>query len=602
MLKNITAKTYFLFTYMLVGSIQLYATYNHQLFGDEAFYWLEGQWLDWSYSEVPGWTPWTLAFMDWLLPHHQFFIRLPNLIAALSIPWLGIFVSRALTADETNSWLVGLLLLALPILGVAGTLAIPDVWLVFFTLLAVWCLIHAVKSKQRIYFLLLGLVLALGINVHIRFWLVILITCGVVFWQFRSNRAVISQLLKCTLPIMVLGFVPVLLFNLQHDFALLSFQLKDRHPWEFQPSHLNFFLIQIVITTPWVFYLCLKNLKSTMTFNANNPIQAALVKTIAYAAAIHWLVYAVLGFFSDDLRLNVHWTLVSLVLFLVITTNTAHSARLKRWAVVTGITANLWLLITLSYWLHVQTPHSQLSARITNHALGWQQLAAHTDALLIRENHQQLLTDHFMTLAQLKFYAKQIKNIKAIPHPLNGKHGRAKQLEIMGLLQEKSQQPQLLVVEHSALKLAEQVDFYLSTCEYLNGLKLIDSLDIRQGLKRHHYFKTGVGDGLCDLPPVVYYEFNDQVLSGWILQHKSQVMQLSLYDASKQTKLTHNIELTVRALGSNTFFAKLNTDHYQLLEFKLNDLDQLADESAVLQLKLDFTNHTIYSQRLILNP
>ncbi|VAW48080.1 hypothetical protein MNBD_GAMMA02-1350, partial [hydrothermal vent metagenome] len=187
MLKKTTAKTYFLFAYILIGSVQIYAAFNHQLFGDEAFYWLEGQWLAYSYSEVPGWTPWTHAFMDWLLPKHHFFIRIPNLMAAFSIPWLGIFISRALAGDKTNCWLTGLLLLSLPILGVAGTLAIPDVWMVFFTLLSIGCLIQAINSKQRIYFITLGLVLALGINVHLRFWLVILITCGVVFWQFRAH-------------------------------------------------------------------------------------------------------------------------------------------------------------------------------------------------------------------------------------------------------------------------------------------------------------------------------------------------------------------------------------------------------------------------------
>ncbi|VAW46420.1 hypothetical protein MNBD_GAMMA02-1711, partial [hydrothermal vent metagenome] len=480
----------------------------------------------------------------------------------------------------------------------AGTLAIPDVWMVFFTLLSIGCLIQAINSKQRIYFITLGLVLALGINVHLRFWLVILITCGVVFWQFRAHRQVISQLLKFTLPMMLLGFIPVLIFNLQHDFPLLSFQLKDRHPWEFQVSHLNFFLVQIVITTPWVFYLCLRNLKPRVTLGENNNNQNTLINTIIFAAAMHWLVYAVLGFYSDTLRLNLHWTLVSYVLLLIITVaNPSISPRLKRWAVVTGVTANLWLLFTLSYWLLEQTPQSQVNARITSHAIGWQQLAAHTDELLIRQNRQDLLTDHFMTLAQLKFYAKHINNLRALPHPLNTKHGRAKQLEIMGLLAAQSDESQLLLVEHSALKLAEVIAFYQSTCAHLNGIKLVDSLDISQGLKRYHYFETG--SGVCEIPPIVYYEYGNQLLSGWILHHKSQLMRAALYDATKQTKLVNDLELLVKPLGSNPLFNNLNPDQYQMLEFKLND--QLADDSAVLQLRLDSANQTIYSQRLVLN-
>lgn len=599
MLKNITAKTYFLFTYTLVGSVQIYAALNQQLFGDEAFYWLEGQNLSWSYSEVPGWTPWTLAFMDWLLPQHQFFVRIPNLLAALSIPWLGILISQVLNAERTNCWLVGLLLMALPILGVAGTLAVPDVWLVFFSLLAVWVLLQAISSNHSYLFIILGLVLALGINVHLRFWLLILLTSGAVFWQFRSQQVVL-KLLKFTLPMMLLGFIPVLMFNLQHDFPLLTFQLKDRHPWQFQPSHFSFFLTQIVITTPWVFYLCLKNFQSGVMVNTGSSTQQILSRTLVWAATIHWLVYALLGFFSDTLRLNIHWTLVSCVLLLVTTNLSNRSPRLMRWAVVTGVTANLWLLITLNYWLQEQTPQSQLSDRITHHATGWQQLAKHTDEWLIKENRQSLITDHFMSLAQLKFYSQQIKQIKTLPHPLNVKHGRDKQLQIMGLIQAESDVPQLLVVEHNALKLSEAIGFYQSTCERLNGIELVGSLDINHGLKQYHYFKTGSPGGSCEIPPIVYYQFSNQLLSGWVVHDKSQPLAISLFDASKQIKPPYTLKLSSQPLGSNQLFKSLNPDQYQLLEFKLNE--QLTQEHTTLQLKLGYGNHSLNSQRLILSP
>jgi hypothetical protein len=599
MLKNITAKTYFLFTYILVGSVQIYAAFNHQLFGDEAFYWLESQWLSWSYSEVPGWTPWTLAFIDWLLPHHQFSVRIPNLMAALSIPWLGIFISRALSNEKNHSWLIGALLMALPILGVAGTLAVPDVWLVFFSLLAVWVLLQAIGKNHTYLFIILGLVLALGINVHLRFWLVILVTSGAVFWRFRSHHVVL-KLLKFTLPMMLLGFIPVLIFNLQHDFPLLSFQLKDRHPWEFQPSHLSFFLTQVVITTPWVFYLCLTNLKSGVMINAGSSTQQLLIKTIVWAATVHWLVYAILGFFSDTLRLNIHWTLVSYVLLLVTTNQSNTSARLLRWAVVTGVTANLWLLFTLSHWLQEQTPQSQLSDRITHNATGWHQLAQHTDALLIKENQQSLITDHFMSLAQLKFYSQQINHIKALPHPLNTKHGRDKQLQIMDLIQAESDVPQLLVVEHSALKLTEVIGFYQSTCKKLHGIQLIDSLDINHGTKRYHYFNTASRNGACDIPPIVYYQFSNQLLSGWVLHDKTQPLAISLFDATHQTKLDTKLKLSTQPLGTNPLFQSLNPDQYQLLEFSLDE--QITQDKDTLQLQLDYANHRLYSQRLMLNP
>lgn len=603
MLRQLTTKTFFLSAYILACSVQLYAAFNHQLFGDEAFYWLEGQWPDWSYSEVPGWTPWTHTLMDWLFPQHHFFIRIPNLIAAFSIPWIGVFISRTLAGKQSNNWIAGLLLLALPILGVAGTLAVPDIWIVFFTLLAIWTLILAIKTKRNHFFIALGLILALGINVHLRFWLVILATCTIVFWQFRNHKKILLQLLKLTLPMMLIGFIPVLLFNLQHDFPLLSFQLKDRHPWEFQTSHFNFFLVQIIITTPWVFYLCLKNIKPIMSVNTGQTTQPLLIRSIVLTAVVHWLIYAILGFFSDSLRLNVHWTLISYTLLLVITgLNTSVSQRLKRWAIITGITANLWLLLTLSYWLLEKTPQSPINIRITNHAKGWEQLAAHTDELLARENNKSLLTDHFMTLAQLQFYAKNIKNIKAIPHPQNIKHGRSKQLEIMGLLESKNNESKILLVEHSALKLTEMIPFYQSSCILLNGIELISSLDVLHGLKRYHYFKTNT-DGNCQIPPIIYYEVNSndnfQVLSGWILHDLQNPIKISLYNTTEQSTLNLKFKLNNENLGANPLFADLNPTQYQLLKFKLDD--HITNNNDIFQLKLSLPNQTIYSQQLILN-
>ena len=600
MLRSLNVKTYFLVVYFLIGSIQLYAAFTQLLFGDEAFYWLEGKNLAWSYSEIPGWTPWTLALMDWLLPQHHFFIRIPGVLAAFSIPWLGVFITRAITNNDSKGWLTGLLLMALPILGIAGTLAIPDIWIVFFTLCALWFLIQSIKTGHPYFFIFLGLILALGINVHLRFWLVILITCTVVFWQLRAQKTFLLKLLKFTLPLMLLGFVPILLFNLEHNFALLSFQLKDRHPWDFQSSHFNFFLIQIIITTPWVFYVCLKNFKLT----TNNQSQNTLTQIILFTAVIHWLVYAIVGFYSDTLRLNVHWTLVSYVMLLIVTEfNSSTSSRLKSWALVTGITANLWLLLSLNYWLQTPISDSQISHRITHHAQGWKQLADHTDKLLLQENQQTMLVDQFMTLAQLKFYAQQLKDIKSIQHPKNIKHGRAKQLEIMGLVHDTSSKPQILLVEHSALKLNEMITFYQKTCEQLNGMEIIDSLDISHGLKRYHYFKTGHDKNICEIPPIVYYEFKpqntNQSLKGWILHAINNPVEISLYDAELQTSLDKKIAIKIKGLGSNTLFKRLDPAQYQLLEFKL--IDTLADMGQTLQLKMSTPDQTIYSRRLIFN-
>ena len=278
---------------------------------------------------------------------------------------------------------------------------------------------------------------------------------------------------------------------------------------------------------------------------------------------------------------------------------------MKRWAVVTGLTANLCLLMTLSYWLVWQSPMTSTNAQMTNNASGWQLLSSHTDNLMRKENTRNLVVDHFMSMAELMFYSKSKLDISVLTHPLNNKHGRAKQLAIMGLMHQNNNKPQILMVEHSALKPAELIAFYQSACEQLNGIQLIDSLDINQGLKTYHYFKTGQNqsnglDEHCEIPPIIYYQHRDNIISGWILQAKNHALQVTLYDASHQVELTHKIELKPQALGLNPLFANLNIDQYQLLEFQLTEDPSTANN--ITQLKIKSVNQpVIFSQRLILD-
>ncbi len=587
MLNTSPAKSYFLGCFLTLCSLQIFLAITSELFVDEAFYWLEGQYLAWSYSEVPGWVPWMSALTDWVFPKHPFWLRLPSLIAVSSIPWLGMFLSKLISKKNHYNWGTGLLLLSLPIMGLSGTLAVADIWIIYFTLLAFIAWIVAIKSKQISHYLLFGLILAIGINVHIRFWLIVLITCLVVFWQFKNDRTAVFSLLKFTLPMMLIGFIPILLFNLQNDFPLLAFQLKDRHPWEFQPNHFSFFVTQILITTPLVFYLCFKTFSNRTNLNGKHD---QISNVLVFAAIIHWLLYALLGFYSDTLRLNLHWTLVSYVLLLIATSlQINHSNKtLLKWSIVTGVSTHMLLLCTIIYWQNWQQPKSNLNAQITFNAMGWKQLAKHTEQLLKKNKQTSIVADNFMTLAQLHYYSDEIDSIRSIPHPLSHKHGRTKQLQIMNLELQKTTTSRTLVVEHSALNLQQQILFYRQTCQHLNGIELIDSLDLFQGLKTYYFFKTG--GGACQVPPIIYHERNGNTISGWIIENKTRNIGIELLNADK-----HKITMSRSDINHNELFNSLHPGEYQLLNFSF---DQTIDSyQSPVQLKVSYNDQTILSHR-----
>lgn len=562
--------------YFLLAAGQCWVMSQYGLFADEAFYWLEGQHLDWSYSELPGWTAWVMAFSEWLFPHHPFFLRLLPWLAALSIPWLALAINRLIN-PQSNDMAFGLVW-ALPLTGLVSVLALPDVWLLFFAFLSAFLTVGAIKHKQTIWYISLGISLALGINVHVRFWFFAFLLAVVTLSLCWHQRTTIQQFLRLSMPLAILGLVPILVFNFQHDFPLLSFQLKERHPWQFQFSHLWFFLIQWAVCTPLVFILWIKGL---LKFRHFNQLQKILILT----ALCHWLIYALLGFFSDNLRLNLHWPLLSYgLVFAAIAWPRTPFTRTTLW---TGLAAHAALLVTLMYW-HLQSPPSQINIQVSNNALGGQALANKTQQLMSKHQKQRLVADHFMTAATLQYHLTNT-NIKVMPHHLNDKHGRTPQLALMDMdINQAATSDDLIVIEQTALKLQDQPKYFQRLCNQHGGVQLLDQLDVKQGSRVYLFFEVGTGH--CDLPAMFYSETHDNQISGWVFANKNQQnTELRIHS----TAGTHTIQTRTQTVQGNAMFDGLDGERHVLLYFE-QDLSSTVHSH---QLSIQTQKITQYSQR-----
>ncbi len=533
--------------YTFLAALQLAVLSQYDLFTDEAFYWLEGQHLDWSYAELPGWTAWLLALSESIFPHHPAFLRLIPWLAALSIPWLTLAINGLISPQQGKSAFG--LIWALPLVGVVSILALPDVWLLFFAFLTVYLTLLTLKKDHSIYFIALGLSIACGINVHVRFWFFIFIFAATTLYYHKEHPAC-RKLISISLPISLLGLVPILIFNLQHNFPLLSFQFDERHPWMFQADHFWFFIVQLIVCTPLVFALWFKGI---LTFKQLTKRQKAVV----LAAILHWLLYALLGFFSDNLRLNLHWPLLSYgLVFAVIIWR---PSRQLNWTLWSGWLTHAFALMLLLFWLY-ETPPSATNMRITNNAMGAQLLAKETTTL--REQHQKtrIITDHFMTAAAL-LYHSPYKNIKTMAHTLNDKHGRSQQLEVMNLLlTDPFKSTDLLVIEQTSLKLEQQVDYFMRLCQQSSGIRWLAQTDIRQGSRIYHYFEPSF-NGDCALPLLFYAELNEQNLSGWVLAKPKQIDTLAL------TSTGQLLNLQPQSTEGHSMFNPLPKEKYQLHYF-----------------------------------
>ncbi len=498
--------------------------FHQQLFGDEAFYWLESQYLAWSYSELPGWTAWMIRLGTEIFGDNYFAVRIVSYLGFLSIFRAVWMINQQLSMPKTNQ---SVLLLAMPIFVLLAVMALPDIWLLFFVIWIVVFFIKAINSDKIFNWAILGLVIAASINVHVRMWIWLFVSGLAFLWIYRQQQKILKPLMLITLPIALLGFLPILWFNFNHEFALFEFQLGRRHPWQFQFQNISFVLSQLLVVTPLVLLLWFKNIFKLHKLHKPQD-KPPIIKWILLTAILHWFLYVFLSLFADGLRTTVHWLLISYLPVLAISYQSMDSL-LRKWAVISGLTISMGLLLTINIY---KTSGSNIQARLLDNSTGWHELSLAVARLQEQQGVKHIIADYFMTAAELAFEMGNLNSIKVLPHVKNIKHGRQKQLQIMGLLLEKPatyKNKALLIVEDSTLKLQSKGKYYAQLCEYFESIELLESLHIENSNKLFHIFKINNGSR-CEIPALFYVQQElkqeNIELSGWVTLHNFGIKKL----------------------------------------------------------------------------
>jgi 4-amino-4-deoxy-L-arabinose transferase-like glycosyltransferase len=500
-------------------ALQVWLIFNMQLFGDEAFYWLEAQYLNWSYAEVPGWNPWMIRLGTEIFGSHYFSLRLFSYLS-----FIGLFYAAFLLAKEFDvKFKNTLIILSVPLLILIATMALPDIWLLFFVLWLSYFFVKSVKYNNNKDWLVLGVLLALSINVHVRMWIWLFFAGMAFIVLYYKESRVLKPAMMLALPVGLLGLLPILYFNYNHDFALFVFQFGRRHPWEFQLSNLNFTLSQFIVITPIVLFVWFKGIIQIKK-------QSRVVRWILLTALLHALFYFITSLFADGLRTTVHWLLISYIPVLILVSYLLpKNERLLNFAMISGGVFSLLLLLILTF--DGKEP-STIQARILDNSLGWKKLSKEVDKNLKDLKINNLVADYFMTAAELAFELNMPDEIKVLPHEKSIKHGRQKQLEIMGLLLENPssyREKSLLVIEDSTLKLKNKGKYYAQLCSYFPQMNHIETVNIEQSNKQFHLFKIN-DKGECDIPPFFYINSEvdelELIVSGWVILNRIGIQSL----------------------------------------------------------------------------
>ncbi|MEO8010461.1 MAG: glycosyltransferase family 39 protein [Dokdonella sp.] len=513
-------RTVFWCTFALFTLIKLWLAATLSPFGDEAFYWQESRHLAWSYSDVPPLTAWLIAVGEAIFGHSPLAMRAPFLLIGACVPLLAVRFASQLF-DERAGWQAGLWIVLMPLTGTLGVLALPDVPLTLATLLALVALERCARNGSMRDWIALGAALAFAWLAHYR--AAMLMLTGLVFLLGTARGRTLSSHpgLWLALAIAALGVVPLVLFNAQHGWDALGFQMIDRHPWAFHADALLQPIEQAITVTPLLYLAMLVTLAACVRRAGGG----APWDVLAVAGLVPMLGYFVIGLFADAERFRVHWPLPAYLALAValpaISRDWAASSLRNGRSIAVLLTAAAALalcaiLIVFGYLAATtHVPSTTMLARykmFPDNFVGWRESGHSVRELLANdpERRIELVADNFMLAAQLDFALDGTRTVYSLDSPLNAKHGRAAQLALWSrderALRSAGERRVLLVVEETGLRERARVEWLQSLCTKIGDMQPVRRLDLFGGRKRMAFY-DGValsmteGRAPCDYPP-----------------------------------------------------------------------------------------------------
>lgn len=497
-------KFYLLWAFLLL--LKLLLAWQLPLFGDEAFYAWEASKPAWAYSDLPGMTAWLIRSGIEIGGYSAFATRLIFLSIGAAIPFLVMRIARHFS-DETHAWQAGILACCLPLLVPVGVMALPEAPLCLAALLCLDATLGMREKCSAASCIELAIGLVIGATTHYRF-LIILLAGASGFLLSGSWRHFRDPKLLSALFIGACAWLPLFLYNQQHDFAGWQFQFHDRNPWQFSSRGITHLPLQMLITTPVLYAALLWSLWRVFLSWRDEDKQSGW---ILGTAGLPLVLFATLAFFADQLRTSYHWplpaylSLLGVLPFLLAKYFPKSRRKIFLLLLATGLSgvATSFIYLTTAVF---PGESIQLSGKriYPDNFVGWNEIS---EAMRISIKEDEILVaDNFMLAAELHFAFAAERDVYVLDHPLNTKHGRARQLsdwsvDHVALSRLEKNLPVLIVVEETATKEWLRDQWRTSLCSQFNGLKFIKVVYAPGKRESYSIFRarTGADSGTaCD--------------------------------------------------------------------------------------------------------
>ena len=287
---------------------------------DEAYYWLWGQHLDWSYYDHPPFHAWVQGLFSHL-GHTQFVLRLPTVVSNGLFFWTYYQISHYLyghRADQAWSIIV-VCCWSSPLYFLLLTLAWHDQWLIAFSLLSAYWFVRFLDGvwlddQGRTKFLYGGAVM-LGLAGLCKYTAVFvgLAVLGIIVQQPKFRKLLQDRRLYGATAIALLTTLPILIWNLQNNW--LSFQYYLTRSVDsgggstLKPGEvLSFWLLAALILSPPLVWALVRSVRLRAALKSPTYITLALGLFLTSTG-----VLSLLGLFSTALY---YWNVLAYLLLL----------------------------------------------------------------------------------------------------------------------------------------------------------------------------------------------------------------------------------------------------------------------------------------------
>jgi dolichol-phosphate mannosyltransferase len=241
---------------VLITALRLALTGLIELLPEEAYYWTYSKHPALGYFDHPPMVAWTIALGTWLFGDTQLGVRFLTYVLWLASGWV-LFLTGRLWFGERASLAATLLFTLAPVFVGAGLIVTPDGALLFFWLATLYFVSRSLHTGRGAHWLLAGV--TFGGALLSKYYALLLAPSLLLFLLLSPTHR--SWLRRpqpwLALPIALLVFSPVIIWNAQHEWASFLFQSTrttgpQKHTLQ---DVLMFWAVQVTMLGPFLFAL-----------------------------------------------------------------------------------------------------------------------------------------------------------------------------------------------------------------------------------------------------------------------------------------------------------------------------------------------------------